>query len=371
MAILMYLIGCCALMAYNAIIIYRKIRNNKDMLKSTEKWVKSICQQLYKCGATMISPRHRKRLLKKLGRVEKLIAFSNALECFKIQYGNNLHDKYVSMLMQSEVFHAVAVEYGRKKNEERAYFAYFISRYPQLAQNEKGINANTVDTMFSYIEASDIYCRANVLKALCKVGDMHGIVNVLQLFSDKNNFLHHRLLAEDLFSFAGDREVLALHLWGKHKVWNNNIILGVVTFIAMSSDGFKDVFLPVLQIKSVGAEIRLAIIQYYKKYNYKPVQHVLIEYLNQTDNYELALEAASALSMYPGYSTTDALVSALQNENWHVRYAAASSLVALGEYSDGLIAELTNSDGDALQIVQYMLAHTSNEKKMNVSEVII
>jgi len=369
MAVIMYMVGCLSLMIYNAMVLYHKRSRSNAMLYSTDKWIKAIYKQLtVDSGATTLSQKHKKQLLKSLKRVEKLITFSNALNYFKLEHSADSFEKYMSMLVQSEIFHILAVIYKEKKSEERAYFAHFVSQYPQVAKNTDGICTNMIDTIVSYIESSDIYCRANVLKALCRVGDVYGIINVLQFFNDKHNFIHHKILAEDLFNFTGDKEVLALFLWGKYKVWNYNIMLGIITFITMFSDGFKNAFLPVLQNQSASKEIRIAIIRYYKEYYFKPAQHVLIEYLNQTENYDFATEAASALGAYPGQITTNALISALQSDNWYVQYNAASSLAALGEF---FINGLPSRNSDTLQIMRYMLEHISDKKDMNVSEVII
>jgi len=342
------------------------------MLNNTNKWIKIMHRQLsVENGMTSVNAKYKKYLLKKLKRVETLIAFSNALNYFKLEYGHDSYNQYLDALVESEVFHTLAIVYRHKKNEERAYFAYFISQYPQLARNTEGILTDTANIIISYIEASDIYCRSNVLKALCSIGDTHGIVNVMQLFSDKANFIHHRLLAEELFNFSGNKEELALHLWEKYKIWNDNIMLGVITFITMFSDTFKGAFLPMLQSKSTDSEIRLAIIRYYKQYSYMPAQPVLMEYLNNTENYEFATEAAAALSEYPGQDTVDALTSALQSENWHVQYSAATSLVALGGYRHSYFNDLASGGSGVLQIIRYLLEHKVNEKDMNVSEAII
>ena len=330
LAIIMYMGGCLSLMIYNAAVIFHKKSSNKAMQRSTNKWIVAIFRELNASSSMItLSPKHQKRLARSLRHVEKLIAFSSALNFFKLKHGTDFYEKYMSMLVQSGVFHALAIAYKEKKNEERAYFAHFVSQHPRVAKTTKGICESIIDTMVSYIEASDIYCRVNVLKALCMVGDLHGITSVLQFFSDKSNFIHHKLLAEDLFNFTGDKGVLAQHLWGKYKEWNNNIMLGVITFISMFSNKFEDAFLPVLQDPSVHVEIRLAIIRYYKKYSFNMAQPILIEYLNQTENYDFAAEAASALGAYPGHSTTVALISALQSDNWYVQYNATSSLFAL------------------------------------------
>jgi len=372
MAIVMYLIGCFSLMIYNAVVIYRKKSSSKAMSNDTNKWIKTMNQQFTKENKIRASdPKYEKHMIKSLKRVEKLIAFSNALNYFKLEYGTDLYNQYIRTLVQSKVFNTLAVIYRRKKNEERAYFAYFISQHPHLAKDTKGICADIISTMVSYIEDSDIYCRSNVLKVLCSVGDVYGVVNTLQLFNDKDVFIHHKLLAEDLFNFTGDKEVLSLYLWGKYKMWNDNLILGVITFITMFSNAFKDTFLPVLKNKSIGAEVRLAIIRYYKKYRFAPAQPILIEYLNQTENYDFATEAADTLSQYPGQDTINALTTALQSDNWYVQHGAASSLVVLDEHLDYHIDCIASKSNGAFQIVQYMLEHLGNKKDMNMSELII
>jgi len=360
LAIIMYMGGCLSLMIYNAIVILHKKNRNKAMLCNTDKWIKAIHEQVA-ANRVILSPKHEKHLLKSLKHAEKLIAFSNALNYWKLEDSFHFYNPYMDMLVQSDAFHMLAIVYKEKKNEERAYFAYFVSQHPQVAKNTEGICIDMMNAIVSYIETSDIYCRVNVFKALCTVGNMYGIVSVLQFFSDKFNFVHHKLLADDLSKFVGDKEVLALHLWGKYRQWNDNIMLGVITFITMFSDRFKNAFLPVLQNPLASVEIRLAIIRYYKEYSFDMAQPVLIEYLSQTENYDIAAEAASALGAYPGRSTTTALISALQSDSWYVQYNAASSLVALGECWDS----------DALPLIQYMMEHMNNEKNMIASEVTV
>ena len=365
LAIIMYLLGCFALMIYNAIIIYRKKRQRNTMARRTESWMTSINKEiLTREVIETLSLVHEREIVQRLNRVEDLIAYMNALNHFKQDHKQaHFFNNYMNMLVKSNVFFTLSIDYLEKRNEEKAYFAYFISQYPQAAQTESGVCTNTTNTIVSYINDSDIYCRTNVLKALCKVGDMYGIVNVLQFYSDSNSYVHHKLLAEDLFNFAGDREVLALFLWDNYRTWNFNIVVGVVTFITMFSTAFKTAFLPALKNKSLNAEIRLAIIRYYKKYHHAPAQDTIIEYLGQTDNYAFANQAASALSEYPSNATTSALTIALDSDNWYVRRNAIVSLIALGEYTGGMVdSDLPSTNTEARQLIQYTLEHASEEK---------
>jgi len=360
-------------------VIYRKRNRAKAMKKNTAGWIKTIHQQLA-ANNSNICPKHKKHLLKSLIRTGELIAFSHALKFFNRGDSKDLYKAYVRLLAQSTIFQQLALVYKKKKNAERAYFAYFISIHPLVVKSEDIICKNTTDTMVSFTKNADIYCRVNVLKALCKLGDLHGLVSVLQLYSNKAAFIHHKLLAEDLYNFAGDKDKLALKLWENYKLWSNNILLGVITFITIFSDMFKTAFLPVLQNQYASIDIRIALIHYYKKYIYEPALPIMLEYLTQTKSYELAIAAATTLSAYPGRPTTNALTSALESENWYVRYSAVSSLVELDAYPMGVslqgvrpdmfINNAQSRDSNVQQMIEYKLDH-ANEKYVNASEVII
>jgi len=355
MVIIMYMAGCVTILIYNAVAIWRKNRTGWLIPYNTDIWVKTIYQQL-----TAASPKHEKHLLRQLKRVETLIAFSAALNHVARENSSALYERYMGMLSQSEVIRRLAAVYKNRPNEEKAYFAYFISQHP----------VNISEAIIPFVEDSNIYCRVNVLKALCSMGDMHGVEAVLQFFSDKRIFVHHMLLAEDLYNFAEDKEALAFKLWGNHRLWDGNIVLAVISFITMLSDRYKEAFLPVLKNRLLPADVRVGIMRYYSKFYFQPALPVLIQYLAQTDNYQFAIEAAAALITYPGAATTQALVAALKSESWHVRYGAASTLVALGEYMAGIGVE--GKDGETVGMMQYVLAQSearaldAHIKDMNV-----
>jgi len=362
--------GCFSIMIFNAIIIIRKKIDNKALKNNTKKWITTITQQLESNKET-ISKKNKIYLKKNLTHVKQLIAFSSALDFFKVECDKNSYTKYMAILTKNRVFQSLAHVYKKKKIEERAYFAYFVYKHPSVARTKEGACKNTTDTIASFVTTRDIYCNINVLKALCSVGDMHGIASVLQYFSEKSMFIHHKLLSYELNKFVGDKDVLAQRLWEKRNVWNDNVMLGIISFIAMFSDGYKKEFISMLCDQSVGIGIRIAIISYYKEHRFKPAQPILVDYLHQTDNYEIANKAASALRTYPGFITTNALLQALKSENWDVKYNAASSLVELGENIVVYDNNIGNYDSDVVQIFKYKQALANDIAIINESGVII
>jgi len=353
-AIVMYMVGGLSLMIFNFVVIYRTKVKDKNTGKLNTQWRRVILLESPDgTEKSEFSEKHEKYLYKKLKNVENLEVFSNALEYYRERRDiSSVFDGYMNMAAKSSVFQRLAFDYRRARNEERAYFAYFISMFPQLAGDTY---TNLLDILISYIENANIYCRTNVLKALCKIGNIQALVNALEVMNDNYIFMYQRFLTDELMAFAGDKEALSLFLWAKYKNWNAQLMVSIVIFITMVSGEFKEVFFPILQSEDTDPEIRLAVVRYYRKYKYEPVRPILIEYVADSANINLAIVSAHTLSSYPGEDTTAALNNALRSSNWHLRYNSASNLVDLGLSTGDMSTLSAIDDKYAKEIVNYMM----------------
>ena len=353
-AIVMYMVGGLSLMIFNFVVIYRNKVKDKNIGKLNAQWRRVILLEAPDgVEKTEFSAKHEQFLYSKLKNVENLEVFASALEYYKERRDiSTVFDGYMNMAAKSSVFQRLAFDYRRARNEERAYFAYFISIFPQLAGDSY---TNLLDILISYIENANIYCRTNVLKALCKIGNIQALVNALDVMNDNYIFIYQRFLTDELMAFAGDKEALSLFLWAKYKNWNAQLMVSIVIFITMVSDEFKEVFFPILQNEKTDPEVRLAVMRYYRRYKYEPVRPVLIECVADSSNINLAIVAAHTLSAYPGEDTTAALNNALRSSNWHLRYNSASNLVDLGVSTGDMSTLSAIDDKYAKEIVNYMM----------------
>jgi hypothetical protein len=130
------------------------------------------------------------------------------------------------------------------------------------------------------------------------MGNVPGIVNVLQIVHDRDLFMHNQLLTNELSKFTGDQEILGDYLWSETQKWNDNITVSVIQFITRFSPRYDKAFLPILQDSSASAEVRGAIVRYYRKYTYEPARQILTELANDSTDMDLAIEAESALVSY-------------------------------------------------------------------------
>ena len=290
----LFMIACIALMAFNFAIIHYSRRQNAPAADKIEKWKAILNKQINTASDVQSNElKHEKFLLRKLSRPENLLAYAHALQYLKSEfpeaYSGYIHTKHT-------VFQGLAYTYSRKSRIERTCYADFICTFPRAVGDSHG---QLVDTLISYIDDSNLHCRAKVLGALCSIGSVPGVANVLQLIHDRNLFMHEQLLTNELSNFNGDKEILADSLWSESQRWNDNITVSVIQFITRFSPHYSDVFLPFLQDTSVASEVRATIIRYYGEHRYDPVRPILMELAADLTDSNLALTAKSALTLYP------------------------------------------------------------------------
>jgi len=348
-AIGLFMIACISLMIFNFVVIRYSRARHTPSARKVEKWLTILYTESIITGqANSNSPKHDKFLLRKLPKTRNLITYSLALQTLKTNYPK-AHTEYVKN--RYEVFHNLAYIYRRKSRVERTCYADFISNFPELIGNSYG---QLADSFISYINDSGIHCRTKVISALCSIGSVQGVFNVLQVINDKSLFMHSHLLTIVLSKFKGDKDELASHLWNDGHYWSSNLRVSVVQYITGVSNHYVGLFLSVLQDASVNTEVRAAIIRYYQKYTYEPARPILIEFINNHKNIDLSIEAAAALSKYPAPETIEALKNALSNPEWHIRYNAAASLLKTGDRDD-IVEVLSSGSVYKREILKYML----------------
>ena len=335
-------------MIFNFAIIYYGL-GNAPLESKVKRWRDILCWQAIIVPGKKINPlKHQQFLLKKLSNADNLAAYSHALQYIKHEfpeaYSNYIRNCHTTFLKLADI-------YSRKPLIELTCYTYFICHFPQVVNHTY---VKLADTLISFIDGSSVYCRANILCALCSIGNVQSVVNALQVISDKSLFMHNQLLTNRLAHFAGDKEVLEEYLWSAGQNWNDNILVSVIQFITRTSNNYSEKFLTALQSASYGTEVRAAFIRYYGKYMYEPVRPILIEFVANPTDVNLTIEAISALTLYPSSDTTAALKGALSSPRWQIRYSASSVLVELLEKPD-LLALLQGEDSYIREIIDYML----------------
>ncbi len=358
-----YLYICVFLLLYNIIYIFRSKLIKKIHQDKKRDWEKQILYQfIHLNNDDQISDEHRLKLLKKLVKINELLPYHDALESLKEQPN---FSKYIENL--GTIYQQLAYSYSKKDNMKRAFFAYFIANYPVKSSD----NEMLITILLGYLDDSTIYCRENVLKAMCTLGNEQAVENTLSLFNQNQWFHHQKLVADNLAKFTGNQESLMKQLWKHKNDWNENIMVAIVQFISLANGSFQETFFAYLNDDRGQIEIKLAILRYFRTHYYQPVVPLLYAYLNENDyNENLTIVAAFVLDHYPSKQTIAVLKQALYHPNWYVRYNSASSLINLKVSLSDLNDVLNGEDRYAKEILTYMYEkEVLHERNRNISKL--
>lgn len=308
----------------------------------TAQWTQRLDQALL----NGITPRHQDLLMRKLTRIRQLMSFHDALAAHPDRSAVQAY-----LEANHNVFQNLAISYRSRPAPERAFFAHLMAQYHPGRGRE---HDQLAEILLDFLDDSTVYCRHNVLLALCSMGNAGAVEKLLRRFQQEGWYHNPRLLSDGLMTFFGSREALARRLWAQCRSWEELSQVAVVQFAAQLSDEFAPAFLSALTDPDTLLETRFALIRYFQRHPVPEAKPALLKLALDQDTNGPAIAACAALARYPGQDTVCVLEEALHSRSWNIRRNAAASLAALGVTPEQLPRLAESQDRYAMEILQYM-----------------
>ena len=358
-----YMFISASLLVFNVLYIIKQRGTDARHGGKTEAWLREIEPRLNAMQAEPrghVDPSHRKRLAEKLRHTTELMGYHSAMQ--RMAKRHKARDIRAYLGECSPSFERLASGYARRKDMEKAYFAYVLSQFPPAADETRPPE----EMLLPYLTGTNVYCRENTLRALYALGDAAAVEHAFVILAEQHIFHHEKLLTGGLMTFSGDKGALAGQLWRYVPDWPAHMGVAVVQFIEQCGAGYCQAFYDALAKPGLDLHVRLSILHYFRRYPFEPMRPLLLQYLNHADGMatELAIASASTLAAYPGQESIDALKSALFSRNWHVRNNAALSLLALETDSRDLDEALQGNDRYALEMLCYHVQSQGEEERV-------
>ena len=366
-----YLAICAAMIVFNLVCIFIFRRREKKITKRSKDFTERITNQINSCESDPEAEpdaSFRKYLAKKLRHVNHLMAFDEALDAL---YAEN--PEVIKRFLESltPVFIYLTLEYRKKNALKAAYFPYMIKKYGVF----RGKNIAVIsDIMLDLVKEPSLYCRENALQVLYSIGNSEGVLSALAILDSGTRYHHHKLITDGLLNFAGDSEKLGELLWQKLSDFSVPMRVAILNYFRFSSSRHCAAMLRLMTEPQQNDEVCYSCIRYFGKYPYEPAFPYLLDYVGNEDseNWEYAAIAASALALYPSKKTEELLIEKLSSPNWYVRFNAAKSLELLGLDYTQLIDVFEGEDRYAGEMMRYRFDRKKlrEEEKMHSHESI-
>ncbi len=350
-AIYFYIFICLALLVYNIVYILFSKHKDKRHTRRSDKWFNELEAEVKRLEkGEPVSPKHQKRMIRKLKKIRQLMGYRDALKQGRECYPKEQMQQYLSEVQGT--FQTLALEYGKHPATERAYYAHLMEEYCRICEKQ---STQLPHILLGFLMESTIFCRENVLQALYAIGQPSAVENALTIFQNEGWYHNPRLISDGLATFNGDRGELAKRLWKRCREWNENLQVAVVQFATAVSDDLAPEFLSALENRALQLEGQFALIRYFQRRVYPAAKPILLNILAEEAASTLAIAAASALARYPGEDTRQALMQAIHSRNYYVRKNCALSLSALGASAIDVQTLRDTGDRYAAEMLEYVL----------------
>lgn len=358
--IYVYLFICLAMILFNIVTAIVLKRRDKKTERVSRGFYTEVKYQFLKIKEGLpCDERHKRYLRSKLRRVGNMVAFDRMLE------GAYLEDADAVKLYLSEldgVFISLTVIYSGKGRIEAAYFPYIVKKYRLIANRTF---PSITGILLSLLDEPGIYCRENVMQALYTTGDSDCVIEALKRIDRSGLFYHGKLITDGLLNFMGSIKELSDRIISEFDSFSPEMRVVLLNFIRFSSPDYCEYVFTILQNENEDDELRYSAIRYFAKYRYDAAYETLcrLSSVKDSDKWQYAAIASSALATYPGDTTVELLKHNLTCGNWYVRYNSADSLEKLGITYPELADVLDGEDRFAAEILQYKLKKGELERK--------
>ena len=352
-----YLAVCAAMIGFNIVCIFIFRAKDKRLNHYSERFIKIVRQVI---EDRTVTEAHCKYLSHKLKKINNLMAFDKTLEKLYAQNPEQIKT-YVEQLLP--VFTYLTLEYKKKNEIQAAYFPYIIHKYQIFRGQPIRI---VMDTLLELVYSPSLYVRENALQAIYSIGSVDSTIKALWILNESNHYHNPKMITDGLLNFSGDTKKLGEQLWEQFDRFSTRMQRVIVDYFRFSSPDHKERILALLTSQGVDDEIAYSCIRYLGKFAYPPAYPVLTGIIEKCQHNQWIYTAitASALTNYPGDRTMDILKELLHNQNWHVRFNASQSLMALGLYYTDMIDVFEGRDRYAGEIMRYRF----DQKKMKEKE---
>ena len=356
MLIYAYLAVCAAMIGFNIVCIFVFRIKDKRLHHYSQRFIR-IVRQAIKDQA--ITEKHCKRLAKKLKKINNLMAFDKTMEELFAEDPKQTKD-YLRQL--TSVFTYLTLEYKKKSKIQAAYFPYIINKYKVFQGQPIGI---VMDVLLELVHSPSMYVRENALQAIYSIGSVESTIDALWILNESSYYHPPKMIADGLLNFSGDTQQLGERLWNDFDRFSNRMQRVIVDYFRFASPDHQERILELLTSQCVDDEVAYSCIRYLGKYAYSPAYPVLADIVEkyQHDQWIYTAIAASALTNYPGDRTVAILKDLLHSSNWHVRFNASQSLMALGLYYTDMIDVFEGRDRYASEIMRYRFDQKNMKEK--------
>lgn len=343
-----------ALVFYNIRYIFLKSKEDDRNNYLINKYIKEYDKEVVLLKKDKdINKKYYKRLMKRLKKVNNLLAFHDFIMLKRNEENFELYEESIY-----DMFLKLSVFYNRKSTMEKALFVYMVGRLNIEKQDSRSLD----NRIIKFLEKPSVYLVENTLRTFIILGHKDSLIKTLNILNFKKIYHNEKLISDGLLEYKGDKLELAKDLWEYRQEWMLSYVTSIIKFIRIISLDFKEQFYYALTQENLHIEIKIELVRYFGKVKYDKVLDYLLEIFESEENIDtnFLIVASTVLSNYPSRRTIEVLKRNMTNFNWYIRNNSCISFLSLHPSKKDIEDILNGNDIYAKETLLYQLEKGDN-----------
>ena len=341
-----------------------------------------FCSIIYISSMEIIYKYHDKRIIK----LKKTFGSTIMLLLCRVRNGEKISKEAIDDIMKKlkyrvyrRTFNSIIIDFNNENDENIKYtkiFMLYFEDYILILLNiykrtevvrktniiymigNFGVNKEYINLfLLKKLQSKSFYIRFNTLSSIALIGDTDTLVRAIIYMSENEIHLNNKLFTDIINQYTGDINIFNEQLLVNFKNLNSRIKCIIIDHFKYRK--YRDIaeeLLDLLSDKKSNKDLKASIARYFITINYKKAEKTLIALLTGRQ-WEVRAVCARTLGRYINEDVELALINALSDKNWNVRFNSAVSLLE-NSVSPTIIQKIIDkNDQNAKDIISYVLVH--------------
>ena len=313
-----YIIVCVALLLFDIGFLVMKNSKNQQLNSKDEMFKNRLRKEMQSYRRDgFFSDEFIQEMRKDLEKTVHLVSLQNMLE-----EEPEAREWFYPILSE------LIDEYQKKPEDEQAFYTYMIST---LDYSQEKPSAEFSSKFLHFLESKSLYTFTNAMEAIYAFGEVHLMMQALDVVDARSGFYHQKLLLDGMLTFKGDFAELNRELFQKFEKYGDHMKECLLDYFRIQGCEAKELCIELMGDDQPDSEVKYRAMRYFQKFPCEEARKRFLQVLqDNTAVWIRQMLAIQGLQRYDDGEVREAVKKKITSRDWYVRNNAVEFLYKKG-----------------------------------------
>lgn len=314
----LYIIVCVALLLFDIGFLMIKNSKNQQLNAKDDRFKEMLREEMQGYRRTGgFSDDFLQTIGKELEKTVHLVSMQNILE-----------EQPEAREWGRPILFDLIDSYQKKTEYEQAFYTYVIS---MLDYSREKPSTEFSSKFMRFLDSKSLYTFTNAMEAIYAFGEVHLMLQALDVVDRRSGFYHQKLLMDGMIGFKGDFDDLNRELLQNFDDYGEQVRECLLDYFRVQGCKAKDLCLRLMEKEQTDGEAKYRAMRYFQKFPCEEAKNRFLQILqDDSEIWICQMLAVQGLQRYDDRAVREAVKKKVTSRDWHVRNNAVAFLYKKG-----------------------------------------